>query len=466
MSLIRKLETINDPSEARRRPGRLRTGTLHEQAADCNRSARHPSVLVCLPLVLLLLVLAGTPALARSDVPTPSAGNVAFTADVGSSPGPSGGVVAHVHLEIPYASLRFLQEGSAWEASFDVTVVVYEKGKEQLTGDLWTVPLRSPVDPATADGPETMFRRSFDLPVVPGRLRFDIRVTQHESGREAAWSYMLDVPDYARRPLSVSDFVFGVCRDSAASTAGAGEPGFEPWPRRRYGNDVPDLCAVGQIVDHIESPDSTYRLTYTVQNATGRTEETWSGVVPRRNGRGDLRLRPSIAGLTLGTYNLKVEVQLGREKTRRERSFEIDESRVDIMEDARMLRMVLGYVARNDEILKLEDLPTDSLQSFWDSFWALRDPTPGTERNERLTEFLRRLEYVNAHFSILEPGWSSDMGRIYIRYGGPDEVDRTPHSGSGPPREVWYYFEKGLRFIFYDTEGFGRFRLANNGRQF
>jgi GWxTD domain-containing protein len=418
-------------------------------------------------VAFLLLAVPGSRAFAaRSDVPTPSTGNVAFTADVGSSLAPAGRVMAHVHLEIPYASLRFLREEGEWAASFDVTVVVYEKGKEQLTGDLWTVPLRSTVDPAAAEGPETVFRRSFDLPVVPGRLRFDIRVTQHDSGREGAWSYTLDVPDYGHRDLVVSDFVFGVCRDSAALTSGSGDPGFEPWPRRRYGNDVPDLCVIGQIVDQIESPDTTYRLTYTGQNATGRTEETWTGVVPRRNGRGDLRLRPSISDLTLGTYNLKVEVQLGREKARRERSFEIDETRVNILEDARMLRMVLGYVARNDEILKLEDLPTDSLQSFWDSFWALRDPTPGTERNERLTEFLRRLEYVNSHFSILEPGWSSDMGRIYIRYGGPDEVDRTPYSGAGPPREVWYYFEKGLRFIFYDTEGFGRFRLASNGRQF
>ena len=48
------------------------------------------------------------------------------------------------------------------------------------------------------------------------------------------------------------------------------------------------------------------------------------------------------------------------------------------------------------------------------------------------------------------------------RYGAPDEVDKTPYSNAGPPREVWYYVERQLRFVFLDTEGFGRFRLAGS----
>ena len=51
------------------------------------------------------------------------------------------------------------------------------------------------------------------------------------------------------------------------------------------------------------------------------------------------------------------------------------------------------------------------------------------------------------------------MGRIYIRHGPPDNsVDRDgPTLGSR--YRIWYYYSKGLAFIFEDTMGSGLYRL-------
>jgi hypothetical protein len=75
------------------------------------------------------------------------------------------------------------------------------------------------------------------------------------------------------------------------------------------------------------------------------------------------------------------------------------------------------------------------------------------------------VEYANVNFTALDAGWRTDMGRIYIRYGPPDQIERIPFSADGPPREIWMYEARNLRFLFVDTEGFGRFRLAGSQRQ-
>jgi GWxTD domain-containing protein len=57
------------------------------------------------------------------------------------------------------------------------------------------------------------------------------------------------------------------------------------------------------------------------------------------------------------------------------------------------------------------------------SFWARRDPTPGTPENEFKEEHYRRLAFANEHFASSKAGWETDRGRIYVVYGPPDETE-------------------------------------------
>ncbi len=129
-----------------------------------------------------------------------------------------------------------------------------------------------------------------------------------------------------------------------------------------------------------------------------------------------------------------------------------------------MLRTVLGYVATNAELRELEDAPDDSLAVLWTRFWNRRDPAPRTAANEALVKFMNRVEYAEQHFGVLEPGWRSDMGRTYIRFGAPDRIERTVNGISGPPTEIWYYYSRSATYVFQDPDGFGRYRMVGSGR--
>jgi GWxTD domain-containing protein len=122
---------------------------------------------------------------------------------------------------------------------------------------------------------------------------------------------------------------------------------------------------------------------------------------------------------------------------------------------------ILSYVASDPEYDELRAARTDSTrQVAWDAFWARRDPTPDTPRNEAMTEFFRRVRFANRNFAgQAVTGWRSDQGRVYIRHGAPDQVDDRPATFYDPPLQIWHYQRLNRRYVFADREGFGRFEL-------
>jgi GWxTD domain-containing protein len=76
-------------------------------------------------------------------------------------------------------------------------------------------------------------------------------------------------------------------------------------------------------------------------------------------------------------------------------------------------------------------------------FWAKRDPTPQTEKNEFKEEYYKRLNYVRKAFLYgYKSGIETDMGKVYIYFGKP----KVFHPSSAPstsqqgfPPEIWIY---------------------------
>ncbi|HEY3128730.1 MAG TPA: GWxTD domain-containing protein [Acidobacteriota bacterium] len=117
-------------------------------------------------------------------------------------------------------------------------------------------------------------------------------------------------------------------------------------------------------------------------------------------------------------------------------------------------------------------------ENFIEQFWLRRDPDPSTAVNEFKEEHYRRLAYVNDHFHSGVPGWKTDRGRIYIRFGQPDSVQRSssgetyvrPMSEGGGitktfPFEIWRYRDiegvgPDIELEFVDTTLSNEYRLT------
>ncbi len=106
--------------------------------------------------------------------------------------------------------------------------------------------------------------------------------------------------------------------------------------------------------------------------------------------------------------------------------------------------------------------------AFIERFWLLRDPTPGTEKNEFKEEFYRRVAYANAFFGreAGTDGWRTDRGKTYILFGRPQSTMNFTAHQELYPIELWFYANPGLAelppffyVLFYEKDGISGYRL-------
>jgi GWxTD domain-containing protein len=134
--------------------------------------------------------------------------------------------------------------------------------------------------------------------------------------------------------------------------------------------------------------------------------------------------------------------------------------------------------AERDAFLALRT--DEERENFISHFWQSRDPNPDTEENEFREEYYERIAYANEHFTSGIPGWKTDRGRIYIRWGKPESMesrpsggayDRPSYEGGGSttvyPFETWFYRHldgvgDGIEIEFVDPTGTGEYRIARD----
>lgn len=131
-------------------------------------------------------------------------------------------------------------------------------------------------------------------------------------------------------------------------------------------------------------------------------------------------------------------------------------------------------------------------RAFVELFWARRDPTPGTPRNEYREAFEERGKFADTRFAFGKTkGSLTDRGRYFVVLGVPTRAATPkPAAGSsiaapGPttdpmtgqpadaklPTEIWYYEKehlprvlgtKPIEVTFVDSHGTGDFRLGRS----
>ncbi len=145
------------------------------------------------------------------------------------------------------------------------------------------------------------------------------------------------------------------------------------------------------------------------------------------------------------------------------------------------------YIVSAEEKAVFQQLTTeDEKLVFIEQFWRTRDPDPSTPANEFREEHYRRIAYANENFPAGKPGWKTDRGMIYIKFGPPDRRQTNPTGGrvyrtkqeliasdsqypeqhmTALPFEIWEYrhiegLGQEVSFEFVSKEGGPDYKLA------
>ena len=77
-----------------------------------------------------------------------------------------------------------------------------------------------------------------------------------------------------------------------------------------------------------------------------------------------------------------------------------------------------------------------------------------------MDEYFGRVNISNKEYSTFtNNGWFTDRGRILIKFGHPDDIERHPFELHTNPYVVWRYYALRKIFVFMDRTGFGDCQL-------
>ncbi len=143
-------------------------------------------------------------------------------------------------------------------------------------------------------------------------------------------------------------------------------------------------------------------------------------------------------------------------------------------------RDVISIIASPEELAIYDILSSRGKELFLDKFWQRRDMYPDTPENEFKEQFLTRVTYSEENFTTpFKKGYSSDRGKVYVRYGAPDEIEdksvgvESVRSFDGMEWQsigyvAWKYYGKSEKkgkpalFVFEDNTGDGDFIIFSS----
>jgi len=414
--------------------------------------------LVAVALAVAFLVGCSAIGGAPIDAGTPaSLGGLRFAADVATAPSSDGAGTITINYVVNYDSLPFLRVDDGYRSRYEMTAVISDGDGRQVTGDSW----RRSVEVASYE--ETNSRRAADsdaveFTVAPGRYVLKLELTSIDTGAFGRIDRTVTVPEMAPGQLTIGTVAF---ETDATSLNEDAPPVLNP--ARVYGEDNPTVIV---RVPVFGVPGPVYVLEQSVLSERGALEKSWADTLEQTSFMTEHVDEFTVLDLEVGPHVLKVKLTPsdGGDAITEKARFRVVTSPRSWGEDPDKMLDQISYVASREEMEFLTSVPAEERDPLWEEFWASNDPEPATEVNEFRAEFLRRLGYANSQFTSLTEGWQTDMGRIYIQLGEPDDVDSQPVGQMLNAWEIWYYYSEHTKYVFVDKEGFGEFVLNETSR--
>ncbi len=411
---------------------------------------------------MVLFVLTGCASSSRWRSPEPSGLryrpdeiDLAVTTALFRDSGQEGWVI-HVHASFPRNRLLFLHEegptGLLWRAEYEWRVVVRSGRSTQVGGGVYArsvvlAPGERPEDPGS-------WLRVFQaVTVPPGRYRVEVTVVDLNSVRRGGRGVEVEGFAYLAGEAGVS----GLELMEVPSPGEAGEAERHVREVLAAARTEETATEVGLYLETYNLPPEA-RMICRLTDEAGAAVRSWERPAPVGM-RVPVRDTLDIAGLIEGDYRLQISVEgVGARPLVREHPLYIQRPLLVDGQDREATLEQAGLFAPPEVVERLGILEEEARVAFMDSLWRDLDPTPETARNEVREEFIRRLRYAEQEWTVgRRHGWRTDIGRIYVAYGEPDEVRdaRTQRPALGPldePVEIrtqtWIYREPPAVFRF------------------
>lgn len=361
-----------------------------------------------------------------------------------------------VFIQVPYNAVQFIKTGQGFEASYSITVSVYDEEKKNLiTEKIWNEKIVA-ISFELTSSPENfnLGHRSFEL--TPGLYTIETSLLDNDSKNQYDSENIFQVKSFSKVP-SLSDIMI-----VAKKTVVEGNTKIIPNVSRNILTDRDDLFTFFEVYsDSARSLIIDYLILD--ENQIEFKKITKQQII--NSGTNQIFNNIDSLSLNLGNYFLKVSLRdsSGNEfdssiKSFVSRWYGVPKSITNL--DKAIDQMI--YIANPEDVSYINEA-TDQLEKAkrFVAYWGKYDSNPSDQYNAVFNEYYSRVAMANANFTTYSlEGWRSDRGMVFIILGAPDNIERHPFEYYAKPYEVWQYYNLNRSFLFTDNTGFGDYRLS------
>jgi GWxTD domain-containing protein len=317
---------------------------------------------------------------------------------------------------------------------------------------------------------------------------FDIEVQMsdiHKVENKATYRSVLTV-DYDDKNLRMSDIslINNFRADSSDSKYTKNGYFMEPLPFQYYDRASTKLIFYNEVYNTEKAIGDDFLFSYSIEKANAKTDERAVLMGHKRRKAAPYivnLLSMDIAQLESGNYklvttlrnrnnDLLVKKELFFQRNNPLLNVPIDSFTNDALDkefvanlDAKQLRYALKSVAMlipDDEtsIFKTIVDGTDTMakRRFLFNYWAKKNPNMPEQAYDEYMMIAKGVD--KTYGSGYGFGFETDRGRVFLRYGRPDDIITVENENDAPPYEVWVYYkvertqQTNIKFLFYNPD--------------
>lgn len=390
-------------------------------------------------------------------------------------------------VQVPYTLATPIGEGAAAHIAYTVSVnITDDQGKSYAKESF------ERHAPASFRVPGAAGMETLRFLAKGGKYNMMVGVTDSATGRTTTDTLRIDA--YGDTPLA-SDLLLANAMRIAPAEDTSSLPGetargtfrFVTAPVVRIDLTHP---MIAYMLEAYPSQDLNSSLSFSVRTPDGKVMAPLPAIpqkVPA--GGGVLKGQFSLEGLPSGSYLLHASLKLGNQTVERETPFAVTETEAalaatvattnadrgtdeayfnslpeDSLDAAAEVLPLFGAPKQETDVYKRDGMTLAAKRQFLIQFWQRHDPVKSTPENEDRIRFYSQIAYANKNFGERgRPGWKTDRGRIYARFGAPNDSLVGVADGRAPNYLVWLYRTgKGNWFIFADRSNSNQFTLLKS----
>ncbi len=323
---------------------------------------------------------------------------------------------------------------------YELTIEIYSGGKRVLLeSEKKKVP-----DNAVyiVDGHEVVAR--------PGK--YDVMFRVSSAGKESSATFPVEIVEHERLNLSSLVFVSRFYEDPSRAPFHRGDLGFLPNPSASFSDTLRYFFEIYDVV-----PDSSRLVIRWYMEKDGKLVARGTPrVIPAKLASMYYMGNIPLSDLDNGRYRLTfevVDIPYGLKRTV-SREFTVSRQELAMDDD---IRYFIDYIATPEELAEFRSIKDENRRKEWiEKFWMRKDPA-GTF----YPVFRQRVLEADAKFSTpFKKGRYTDMGKVYILFGMPDEIRREEIDVAQKSYQMWIYYSNNMKFVFYDQFNTGEYRLT------